>query len=47
MQTLLPGEWVDGNVIDTWTHILNERETRRAESSPFRMFCTIESTVCK
>ncbi|KAK1385473.1 hypothetical protein POM88_023208 [Heracleum sosnowskyi] len=45
LQTLMSGEWVEGNVIDTWTHILNERKSRRSDSSPLRLFCTIDSTV--
>ena len=40
------GQWVEGNVIDTWTHILNEREKYRAATSPLRLFCTIDTTVC-
>lgn len=47
LHTLMSGEWVEGNVIDIWTHILNHRESRRSESSPHRLFCTIDSTVCQ
>ncbi|XP_017250717.2 uncharacterized protein LOC108221347 [Daucus carota subsp. sativus] len=45
LQTLMVGQWVEGNVIDTWTHILNEREKYRAATSPLRLFCTIDTTL--
>ena len=36
---------VESTVIDTWTHMLNENELFRSESSPLRMFLTSETIV--
>ncbi|KAL1831416.1 hypothetical protein ACET3Z_001067 [Daucus carota] len=42
-QSLRENAQVESTVIDTWTHMLNENELLRAESSPMRLFLTSET----
>lgn len=45
LQSLQVNCMVDSSVIDAWSYVLNANEALRANTSPYRVFMTTETTV--